>query len=322
MQLAGLKLDSPFLAAPMAGVSSPVWRLMARQGGAALVYTEMVSAVGLLRRQPQTLRLMRSLPGEQPAALQLFGADPEVMGRAAKVAAGLDYALIDLNLGCPVRKVRRQGAGSALLDDPVRAAEVTAAVVENAGRPVTVKLRLGYDADTTEEVVPGLVRAGAAAVCLHARTVRQGYAGQADWQAIARLKSWCPLPVIGNGDAKDAASANAMLAQTGCDLVMIGRGALADPWVFGQAADLWAGREAGGPTAGERLAAYKQHAFKALELGGSRHAVHFFRQCLMNHTKGRAGAPSLRRAVGMAADLERLMALADELFERLEREAA
>lgn len=306
----------------MAGISGAPWRLMARRGGAALVYTEMVSAAGLIRRQPQTLRLMRALAGEGPTALQLFGGDPETMGRAAASLAGLPFALVDINMGCPVRKVRRQGAGSALLDDHLRAAEVAAAVVENAGLPVTAKLRLGYGANELDELVPRLAAAGVAAVCLHARTVKQGFSGAADWEAIARLKAWCPLPVIGNGDVRSARDAILMLERTGCDAVMIGRAALGDPWIFGRAADLLAGRPPRQVALDERRRALLDHAEAALALGGEGQAMHLLRISLMWYTKGLPGVGGLRRAAGMAADLASLRALVDGYFAQFKDRAA
>ena len=219
----------------MAGVSNPAFRLMARGQGAALVYTEMVSANGLLLGAPKTERLCRILPAERPVGLQLFGGDPEIMARAAAEAMRFEPDLLDINLGCPVRKVRRQGAGSALLEDPVRAAEVVAAAVQGSTRPVTVKIRLGPKKDQTERILPPMLAAGIAGVCLHGRTTAQMFAGRADWKAIARLKSWCPVPVIGNGDVTSGEEAVRMLAETGCDLVMIGRAARGDPWIFSRA---------------------------------------------------------------------------------------
>ncbi|MFH1033799.1 MAG: tRNA dihydrouridine synthase DusB [Pseudomonadota bacterium] len=321
MQLAGITIKSPFLAAPMAGVSSPPFRLLAARAGAGLVYTEMVSAVALLRRQPQTVRMARVLPEERPVALQLFGQEPEAMAGAARRVAAMDVDLVDINMGCPARKVRRQGAGSALLDEPAKAAEILRAVVENCPQPVTVKLRLGYKSETLEEVLPGLIAAGAKAVCLHARTVVQGFSGRADWSAIARLKSWCPLPVIGNGDVRSAEGALAMLAATGCDAVMIGRAAMGDPWIFSRAADLLAGRAPTPVSLSERRAALWEHAEPARRLQGEGGAVHFMRQFMMWYAKGLPGATEFRREAGPVRDLGQLMRLAGEFFDGLERAA-
>lgn len=321
MQLAGITIKSPFVAAPMAGVSSAPFRLLAARAGAGLVYTEMVSAQGLLRRQPQTVRMAQVLPEERPVALQLFGQRPEEMAKAARVVAGLPVDLVDVNMGCPARKVRRQGAGSALLDQPAQAAEILAAVVENCPQPVTVKVRLGYQRDTLEEVLPGLIAAGAQAVCLHARTVVQGFGGRADWSAIARLKSWCPLPVIGNGDVRSARDALVMLEETGCEAVMIGRAVMGDPWIFSRANDLLAGRLARGVSLRERRDALWEHAELARALQGEGGAVHFMRQFMMWYAKGLPGATEFRRQAGPVRELDSLLRLAADFFDALEQAA-
>lgn len=317
MQLAGLRLDSPFIFAPLAGVTRMPVRLLARRGGAALVYTEMISATGLSLGQPQTRRLARIWPGEKPVALQLFGADPARMRKAAAAARELGPDLLDVNLGCPARKVRRQGAGSALLENPALAAEVVAAAVAGWGGPVTVKLRLGYDRDTLAEIVPGLVAAGAAAICLHARTTKQGFAGHADWAAIARLKSWCPVPVIGNGDVTSDKDAVRMLRETGCDAVMIGRGALGDPWVFARAVERLAGVEPKPVSIAERRLALAEHAELALQEGEAL-ALHLSRLLLIWFCKGLPGATEIRRAAGMARHWREVLKLSETYFSGLE----
>lgn len=321
MQLAGIQLKSPFLAAPMAGVSSPPFRLLAARAGAGLVYTEMVSAQGLLRRQPQTVRMTRVLPEERPVALQLFGSSPEAMAKAARKVGELEVDLVDINMGCPARKVRRQGAGSALMDTPSLAAEIVAAVRENCPQPVSVKLRLGHGHETLDEVLPGLLKAGAALVCLHARTVLQAFGGQADWSAIARLKSWCPVPVIGNGDVRSGQDALAMLEQTGCDAVMIGRAAMGDPWIFSRAVDRLAGRQPRGVDLAERRATLWEHADLAQGLSGPGAAMHFLRQFMMWYAKGLPGAVEFRRRAGQAQGFEDLKRLAGEYFDELEAAA-
>lgn len=320
MQLLGLTLQSPFVAAPMAGVSNPAFRLMARRAGAAMVYSEMVSAPGLLRRQPQTLRLTRALPGERPLVLQIFGADPQQMAQAAAMASRLEVDALDVNMGCPAKKVRRPGAGSALLEDQGRAVEIMAAVAEASLLPVSVKIRLGPSRDITEELVPELVKAGAQAVTLHARTTRQGFSGQADWEAIKRLASWCPVPVIGNGDVASGRDAVRMLAETGCAAVMIGRGAMGDPWIFSRAIDRLAGREPSPVTLAMKRQALAEHLELARGLGGEGHALHFVRQFMVWYSRGLPGASQLRRQAGSCVDLSSLWALCDRFF--LELEAA
>lgn len=322
MQYAGLTLENPFVAAPMAGVSSPAFRLMARRGGASLVFSEMISAPGLVRGLARTQRMAQTLEQERPVGLQLFGGEPDVMYQAARLAGRLPVDLLDLNLGCPVRKVRRQGAGSALLEDPVRAAEVVAAAVEGGGRPVTVKLRLGRRRDQLEQILPGLLDAGIAGVCLHARTVAQGFGGRADWEAIKRLKSWCPVPLIGNGDVDSPRQAVAMLEQTGCDGVMIGRASRGNPWIFAQATALWQGRPLPRIGLDQRRRALWEHMELARRLGGEGPALHFARQFMMCYCRGLPDAAAFRRAAGAAGGLAELHRLAEGYFDRLEETLA
>jgi len=305
----------------MAGVSSPAFRLMARRAGAAIVYSEMISAAGLLRRQPQTLRLTRQIQGERPLVLQLFGGEPEAMNQAAMIAGDLGADALDVNMGCPVKKVRRQGAGSALLADPERAAEVMAAAVEGSCLPVSAKIRLGPKQDITESLVPKLVDAGARAITLHARTTAQLFAGRADWEAIKRLAAWCPVPVIGNGDVFSGRDAVRLLNQTGCAAVMIGRGALGDPWIFARAAARLAGREPEPVTPAMKRAALLEHLELARSLGGEGHALHFVRQFMMWYSRGLPGAAAFRREAGSCADLDELWARCENFFGALERAA-
>ncbi|MCF8096387.1 MAG: tRNA-dihydrouridine synthase family protein [Desulfarculaceae bacterium] len=323
MQLLGLTLQSPFVAAPMAGVTNPAFRLMARRAGASMVYSEMVSAPGLLRHQPQTLRLTRSLPGERPLVLQIFGASPRQMGEAAAIACGLGVDALDVNMGCPAKKVRRPGAGSALLEDPVRAVEIMSAVAEASSLPVSAKIRLGPKSDITEELVPRLVKAGAQAITLHARTTHQGFSGRADWGAITRLASWCPVPVIGNGDVTSGRDAVRMLTETGCAAVMIGRGAMGDPWIFSRAVARLAGQEPQPVTPTMKREALAEHLELARGLGGECHAIHFIRQFMMWYSRGLPGASLFRRQAGACRELEPLWALCDQFFvepEQLEPE--
>jgi nifR3 family TIM-barrel protein len=320
MRIAGLELAGPFVAAPMAGVTSPAFRVMARRAGAALAYTEMVSAGGLVRGQGRTWGLCRVAPEERPVGLQLFGADPEVMLAAARLVAEMPVDLLDVNLGCPAKKIRRQGAGSALMDDPPRAAEVVAAAAEGAaGRlPVTVKLRLGFKREELEHSLPPVLAAGARAVTLHARTVKQGFAGQADWQAVARLAAWCPVPVIGNGDLRSGAQAARRLAAAGCAGVMIGRGALGNPWIFEEAADHLAGRPPRPVPVAERRAGLWEHMELARRHGGPNQALHFARQFMMWYSKGLPGSAAFRRVAGNARSLEELVAATEAYFAELE----
>jgi nifR3 family TIM-barrel protein len=228
--------------------------------------------------------------------------------------------LLDVNLGCPAKKIRRQGAGSALMDDPPRAAEVVAAVVEGAaGRmPVTIKLRLGFKREELELGLPPVLAAGARAVTLHARTVKQGFAGEADWEAVRRLARWCPVPVIGNGDVRSGAQAAERLAAAGCAGVMIGRGALGNPWIFEEASASLAGRAGRPVPVAERRAALWEHMELARRHGGPNQALHFARQFMMWYSKGLPDSAAFRRVAGNARELDELVAATEAYFAELE----
>jgi nifR3 family TIM-barrel protein len=231
------QLPNRFMLAPMAGVSEMPFRVLALEMGAALCPTELVSAQGVFRVNARTLRYLRSNPDvERPFCLQLFGGEPEVMAQAATVAKKWGASIIDINMGCPVKKVTRSGAGSALLVDPPRAAEIVRQIRAATGLPVSAKIRLGWDAHSKNylHMADTLGEAGVVALAVHARTRAQGYSGRADWSAIAELKRHvgCAFSIIGNGDVKSVADAHRMLDETSCDFVMIGRGALGNPWIF------------------------------------------------------------------------------------------
>lgn len=232
-------LKNRFILAPMAGVSEMPFRVLAFEQGAALAPTELISAQGLFRLSTRTMRYLRFDPlVEQPYSLQLFGGEPEVMAQAAMVAQKHGAQLIDVNMGCPVKKVTQTGAGSGLLCDPGRAGEIVRQIKAATGLPVTAKIRSGWDLQQKNflQMADVLGAAGVAALAVHPRTRAQGYSGKADWSVIADLKRHVgqALPIIGNGDVKCAADAARMLESTGCDFVMIGRGALGNPWLFRQ----------------------------------------------------------------------------------------
>ncbi|TBV82302.1 MAG: tRNA dihydrouridine synthase DusB [Desulfobulbaceae bacterium] len=218
----------------MAGYSDLAFRLLCREYGAGLGYSEMVSCHGLVRHQASTLELIRTVAAERPVIMQLFGAEPEVMGAAAAILSESPIDGIDINMGCPVKKVVKKGAGAALMRDPGRAAAVIKAVVGATPLPVTVKIRSGWNRQTIN--APDFARmiadCGGAAVTIHARTWSAGFTGRADREVIAAVKAAVQIPVIGNGDVTSCQEARALMAVTGCDGVMIGRGSLGAPWVF------------------------------------------------------------------------------------------
>jgi len=235
LAIGSLRLPSAMILAPLAGHTDLPFRLLCRESGAALCVSEMVSCHGLLFAQQKTRDLLRTVPEERPFAVQLFGGDPELMARAAALVAALPVDLIDINMGCPVRKVVKKGYGAALMKDMQRAEAIIRAVRAQVSLPVTVKFRSGWTSDQiiAPEFAAMAESAGAAAVVVHGRTWAQGFGGKADWEVIGEVKQKVSIPVIGNGDVLTRADALAMMAATGCDGVMVGRGALANPWLFG-----------------------------------------------------------------------------------------
>lgn len=236
--IGGVALPHRVILAPMAGVSDQPFRWLCRQRGAGLVCTEMVSAKGIQYGGRNTERLLQIRPGESPVSLQLFGSDPELVAETAKRIEERPFDILDLNMGCPVPKIVGNGEGAALMKDPALAERIIRRTVRAIQKPVTVKIRKGFDEAHVNavEIAKAAEAAGAAAVAVHGRTREQFYAGEADWEIIARVREAVSIPVIGNGDVKDGESAARMLSQTGCDAVMVGRAARGNPWLAGRIA--------------------------------------------------------------------------------------
>lgn len=237
MKIGSLALTGKLVLAPLAGISDLPFRLMAKACGAALVFSEMISANGLVQGNSSTRAMLKTSTEERPVAFQLFGSRPEVMGEAAAILSELDIDIIDINMGCPVKKVVKRGAGSALLKDPALAEKIMLAVRAETRLPVTVKIRSGWDASSKS--APDIARAaessGINAVIVHGRTSRQMFGGKADSVVIREVREAVSIPVIGNGDVKSTADAERMMTETGCTGVMIGRASLGNPWVFSPA---------------------------------------------------------------------------------------
>lgn len=316
MQIGTLTLDNPFIAAPLAGVTDSAYRSILSEMGAVLTCTEMVSGKGLLYENRKTEELLLIRPEEGPVSYQIFGGEPAVMRETAQRLAGRENALFDINMGCPVPKVVKNGEGSALLKDLDRLYEVARAVCEAADKPVTIKIRKGWDEDhiVAAEAAKAAEAAGCAAVTIHGRTREQFYTGKADWDIIAAVKKAVSIPVIGNGDVFTAADALRMMDETGCDGVMIARGMLGNPWLFREAVCLWRDGEQLPPPDGEEKRRIMQlHFARMIEDKGEKRAVLEMRKHFGWYTKGRPGSTSLRRKVNTVTTAEELRMLIDDV---------
>lgn len=290
-------LDNPVVLAPMAGVTDLPFRTLAREMGCGLVYTGMISDRGLVHGNAETRRLLSISPRERPVGVQIFGSEPAIMARAAEIAVAAGADLVDINMGCPVPKVVKGGAGAALMRDPRSACRVVEAVAAVVSVPVTVKLRKGWDeaGANAVEVARAVVEAGARAVTVHGRTRDQFYGGRADWAVIARVKEAVDVPVIGNGDVWSPRDAGRVLEETGCDGVMIGRAALGNPWIFRQTVHfLRTGELLPPPTPVERVKMALRHLEGLVAFRGEYRGVREMRKHAAWYMKGLPGASRVR----------------------------
>jgi nifR3 family TIM-barrel protein len=310
------RITPPYILAPLAGYTDLTFRLLARSLGCGLAYTEMVSAEGLGRGASGTRELLEKDPDDHPLSVQLFGSRPESLARAAAFAEEWGADIIDLNLGCPVKKVVKTGSGAALLKDPARTLLLLREVRRAVTVPLTVKIRSGWQpGEPTGLTVAAMAEdCGYAAVALHPRWAVQGFTGSADWGMVAALKQKIKIPVIGNGDIQTAGQGLARQTETGCDGLMIGRQALKAPWIFGQIMELAAGRDVSEPDRADRKEIIATYWKRIVDRYEGLRQVKALRRALFVLTRGLTGSGNFRQQVGLAPSTAALQELFEQFF--------
>ena len=304
MIIGRLHLKNGVFLAPMAGITDLPFRTIVREFGCGLAFTEMVSANGLLRGKGKTCRYLDSSPDDRPLGVQLFGSDPATLSEAARIAVEKGADLIDINMGCPVKKVVKTGSGAALMRDPQRVAAILGAVRGAVELPLTVKIRAGWSHREMNAYDIGRIAedCGVDAVTLHPRTVDQGFGGVSDWGLIASLKTQLRIPVIGSGDVRSPEDAVRMFRETGCDGVMVGRGCLGNPWIIRNILSRMSGGAAYAPSLAEREGTVRHHLALASDYYGEQVGTRDFRKHLLWYTKGLRGGAQFRQVAGRITD--------------------
>lgn len=309
LKIGNVELENSYILAPMAGVTDLPFRLLCREQGAGLLCMEMVSAKAIQYNNKNTKALLEIHPAEPPVSLQLFGSEPDVISEIAKRIEELPFSILDINMGCPVPKIVKNGEGSALMKNPKLVHEIVSKTVKAIQKPVTVKIRKGFDDSCINavEIAKIIEDAGAKAVAVHARTREQFYSGKADWDIIRQVKEAVSIPVIGNGDVTSGSDAIAMKEQTGCDGVMIGRGAQGNPWIFAELLEYErTGKMPERPSLEELKQMIYRHAKLQLEYKGEYLGIREMRKHVSWYTTGLPNSARLRGAINAVESFEEL----------------
>jgi tRNA-dihydrouridine synthase B len=321
MKIGSVLLDNATVFAPLAGITNLPLRLLAKEAGCGLVCSEMVSAYGLVYGSSKTAQLMDSTPREKPLSVQLFGSDAAIVADAARMAVSAGADIVDINFGCSVRKILKSGSGAALMGDPKKAEALLAAVRQAIQVPLTIKIRSGWDASGDEAMALCRIAeaCGVDAVAIHPRTARQGFGGCADWSLIGRIKNDITIPVIGNGDILTAQDALDMMARTGCDAVMVGRGAIGNPMLFAQISDLLESRPLRDITCQDRIDMMIRYLKASVLYLGEKKACYVLRSRLGWFAKGLPRAGAFRNAIRHLESEAQARALIEDFARKLQK---
>ena len=316
LKIGNVELANPYILAPMAGVTDLPFRLLCKEQGAGLLCMEMVSAKAIQYNNKNTKALLEIHPEEKPVSLQLFGSEPDVISEIAKRIEELPFAILDINMGCPVPKIVKNGEGSALMKNPKLVHEIVSKTVKAIEKPVTVKIRKGFDDSCINavEIAKIIEDAGASAVAVHGRTREQYYSGKADWDIIRQVKEAVSIPVIGNGDVVSGESAIAMREQTGCDGIMIGRGAQGNPWIFSDLLEYEkTGKMPERPSIEKMKEMMLRHARLQIEYKGDYLGIREMRKHVSWYTTGLPNSSKLRAKINAVESYEELEELLKEI---------
>lgn len=318
MKIGNVQLNNKVFLSPMAGVTDLPFRLICKEKGCGMLYTEMINAKALCYDDENTKKMLKIEDEERPIAVQIFGSEPEFMGKAAAIMNEYPNEILDINMGCPAPKVIKNGDGSALMRNPKLASEVLSSVVKNSKKPVTLKIRKGWDDDSVNavEIAKIAEQCGISALAIHGRTREQFYSGKADWDIIEQIKQTINIPVIGNGDVFEVEDAVNMLEKTKCDAIMIGRGAQGNPWIFKRINHyMETGEILSEPTLEERITTAIKHMNLAVAEHGEYVAVREMRKHIGWYLKGLKNSAKYRDQINKITDYKEVIAMLEEYME-------